>query len=51
MVCFLLAFLIEIGDIVIVFTIRYQKKVPTPIIQKTDSIDRYVKYTKTYEGY
>jgi len=51
LVCFLLAFLMEIGDIVIVFTIRYQKTIPTPIIQKTDTTDRYVKYTKTYEGY
>ena len=51
LVCFLLAFLLEIGDIIIVFTIRYEKKVPTPIIQKQDEYLRHIKYTKTYEGY
>ena len=52
LVCFLLAFLMEIGDIIIVYTIRYEKKTPVPIIQKEDdSYLRRVKYTKTYEGY
>jgi hypothetical protein len=52
LVCFLLAFLMEVGDIIIVYTIRYEKKVPIPIIQKEDdSYLRRVKYTKTYEGY
>ena len=51
LVCFLLAFLMEIGDIIIVFTMRYEKKVPTPIIQKENNDSRYVRYTKTYEGY
>ena len=51
LVCFLLAFLMEIGDIIIVFTMRYEKRVPTPIIQKEDNDSRYVRYTKTYEGY
>lgn len=51
LVCFLLAFLMEIGDIIIVFTMRYEKKIPTPIIEKRDDYLRHVKYTKTYEGY
>jgi len=51
LVCFLLAFLMEIGDIVIVYTIRYEKKTPTPVIQKEDEFLRHVKYTKTYDGY
>jgi hypothetical protein len=51
LVCFLLALLMEIGDIIIVYTIRYEKKAPTPIIQKEDEFLRHVKYTKTYDGY
>ena len=51
LVCFLLAFLMEIGDILIVYTIRYERKVPNPVIQKEDDFLRQVKYTKTYDGY
>jgi len=53
LVCFLLAFLMEVGDIIIVFTIRYERKTPTPVIQNSnnDGHQRYVKYSKTYEGY
>jgi len=51
LVCFLLAFLMEIGDIVIVYTIRYEKKTQVPVIQKEDEFLRHVKYTKTYDGY
>ena len=52
LVCFLLAFLMEIGDIIITYTIRYEKKVPTPIIEiRDDNHYRNLKYTKTYEGY
>lgn len=52
LICFLLAFLMEIGDIIISFVMRYEKKIPTPIIETTnDDSLRYVKYTKTYEGY
>lgn len=51
LVCFLLAFLMEIGDIVIVYTIRYEKKTPTPIFQEKEELLRHVKYTKTYDGY
>jgi hypothetical protein len=51
LVCFLLAFLMEIGDIIIVVTMRYEKKTPTPIIEKQDDYLRHVKYTKTYDGY
>jgi hypothetical protein len=50
-ICFLLAFLMEIGDIIIVFTIRYEKKVPVPLIKKEEDFLHRVKYTKTYEGY
>jgi hypothetical protein len=52
-VCFLLAFLMEIGDIIIAFTIRYEKKTEPQIIDH-DNVDDYrkaTKYTKTYDGY
>jgi hypothetical protein len=51
-VCLLLAFLMEIGDIVIVYVIRYEKEIKTqiqlekPIIVKKDMI-----FKKTYSGY
>ena len=51
-VCFFLAFLMEIGDIVIAFVIRYEQKKPKAAIEATPS--DYVsdkKYSKTYEGY
>ena len=52
LICFLLAFLMEIGDIIITFVMRYEKKVPTPIIKlNNDDVIRHVKYTKSYEGY
>lgn len=51
LVCFLLAFLMEIGDIIIVYTIRYEKKVPIPLIKKEDDFLHRVKFTKTYDGY
>jgi hypothetical protein len=51
LVCFLLAFLLEISDIIIVFTIRYEKKAPIPVIQQQEDLLRHVKYTKTYDGY
>jgi hypothetical protein len=51
LVCFLLAFLMEISDIIIVYTIRYEKKVPIPLIKKEDDFLHRVKFTKTYDGY
>lgn len=52
LVCFLLAFLMEIGDIIITFVMRYEKKVPDKVIKTTsDDTYRHVKYTKSYEGY
>lgn len=52
LVCFLLAFLMEIGDIIIAFTMRYEKKKQLPVIKKADSSDyTNIRYTKTYEGY
>jgi len=51
LVCCLLAFLMEVGDIIITYTIRYEKKVPVPLIKKEDDFLHRVKYTKTYEGY
>ena len=51
LVCFLLAFLMEIGDIIITYTIRYEKRVPVPLIKKEDDLLRRVKYSKTYDGY
>jgi len=51
-ICFLLAFLMEIGDIIITFVMRYEKKIPTPIIKSSsDDTLRHVKYTKSYDGY
>lgn len=52
LVCFLLAFLMEIGDIIIAFTIRYEKKKQLPLLKKTeDDIYSNIRYTKTYDGY
>ena len=51
LVCFLLAFLMEIGDIIIVYAMRYEKKQSVPVIQQQNDVLRHVKYTKTYEGY
>jgi hypothetical protein len=51
LVCFLLAFLMEIGDIIIVYTIRYERKTSVPLIKKEDDFLHHVKYTKTYDGY
>jgi hypothetical protein len=50
-VCLLLALLMEIGDIVIVFVIRYEKPKAVPkIISKNTSYKEKL-FTKTYEGY
>jgi len=51
-VCLLLAILMEIGDIVIVYVIRYEKENKSVIkIAKTDlDLKKYV-YKKTYDGY
>lgn len=52
LVCFLLAFLMEIGDIIIAFVIRYETKKPKQVIKSnTTDLYRNLKYTKTYEGY
>jgi hypothetical protein len=51
LVCFFLAFLMEIGDIIIVFTIRYEKEKEDVIKIEQDDYKRHLKYTKTYEGY
>lgn len=51
-ICFLLAFLLEIGDIIIAFVIRYERKKQKPAIEAVpDDAYRYKKYSKTYEGY
>jgi len=49
LVCFLLAVLMEIGDIVIVYVIRYEKTTPRTQIISVES-KPYI-YRKTYEGY
>jgi hypothetical protein len=50
-VCLLLALLMEIGDIVIVFVIRYEKPKAVPkIISKNTSYKEKI-FSKTYEGY
>jgi len=52
LICFLLAFLMEIGDIIITFVMRYEKKVPKNVIKPiSDETYRHVKYTKSYDGY
>ena len=52
LICFLLAFLMEIGDIIITFVMRYEKKLRVPIIKSNnDDVIRHVKYTKSYDGY
>lgn len=51
-VCLLLAFLMEIGDIVIVYVIRYEKEENSPIkIAKTENDVKKFLYKKTYSGY
>lgn len=51
-VCLLLAFLMEIGDIVIVYVIRYEKEENSPIkIAKTENDIKKFLYKKTYSGY
>ena len=51
-VCLLLAFLMEIGDIVIVYVIRYEKEENSPIkIAKTEHDVKKFLYKKTYSGY
>jgi hypothetical protein len=55
LVCLLLAFLMEIGDIVIVYVIRYEKeeKKSTGVQQHKDVAFpvRSAMFRKTYEGY
>jgi len=52
LICFLLAFLMEIGDIIITFVMRYEKKTPKTVIKpSSDDTLRHVKYTKSYDGY
>jgi hypothetical protein len=50
LICFLLAFLMEIGDIIITFIMRYETKVPTPIVKQEEEL-RNIRYTRTYHGY
>lgn len=52
LICFLLAFLMEIGDIIITFTMRYEKQKQKTVINNDHSeYSREVRYSKTYEGY
>jgi len=51
-VCLLLAFLMEVGDIIITFVMRYEKKRPMSIIENNDNqVISNRKFSKTYEGY
>jgi len=52
LVCFLLAFLMEIGDIIIAFVIRYEQQTPKTVVKSNSNETlRNIRYTKTYEGY
>jgi hypothetical protein len=52
LVCLLLAFLMEIGDIVIVYVIRYEKeKKEEPKIEQVALPVRVAMFKKTYDGY
>ena len=52
LVCLLLAFLMEIGDIVIVYVIRYEKeKNDKPSIEPVAMPVRVAMFKKTYDGY
>ena len=52
LVCLLLAFLMEIGDIVIVFVIRYEKEKKDKLsIEPVAMPARVAMFKKTYEGY
>jgi len=51
-VCLLLAVLMEIGDIVIVYVIRYEKELKTSVkLSKSADDDKKFIYKKTYSGY
>jgi len=50
LVCFLLAFLMEIGDIIITFVMRYEPVAKAPKIKQDETL-RNIRYTKTYDGY
>jgi hypothetical protein len=51
-VCLLLAFLMEIGDIVIVYTIRHEKEKDTTVkIDKIENDIKKITFKKTYSGY
>jgi hypothetical protein len=50
-VCLLLAVLMEIGDIVIVYVIRNEKKKPKSKLITNDVLSKPLIYRKTYEGY
>ena len=51
-VCLLLAFLMEIGDIIIVYVIRYEKedKNLVRLAKSNDHVKKFI-YKKTYSGY
>ena len=52
LVCLLLAFLMEIGDIVIVYVIRHEKeKKQEPHIEPVAMPVRVAMFKKTYDGY
>ena len=52
LVCLLLAFLMEIGDIVIVYVIRYEKeKKEEPKVEPVAMPVRVAMFKKTYDGY
>jgi hypothetical protein len=52
LVCLLLAFLMEIGDIVIVYVIRYEKeKKDEPKVEPVAMPVRVAMFKKTYDGY
>ena len=50
LICFLLAFLMEIGDIVITFVMRYEKKTVSPVVEQEEMI-RNIKFSRTYDNY
>lgn len=47
LICFLLAFLMEIGDIIIAFVMRHQKQIPAPELEREEYV-RNVKFSKNY---
>lgn len=51
LVCFLMAFLMEIGDIVITFVTRFKRKVVEKKVEPSNTVYKPLLFKKSYHGY